>query len=53
MHMNRMRSGAQVVLIAVVLLVLSFSLVSCKANSSICYYAYFEDSAYSMIWNAI
>ena len=50
MHMNRMRSGAQVVLIAVVLLVLTFSLVSCNANSSICYYAYFEDSAYSMIY---
>ena len=48
--MNRMRFGAQVVLIAAVLLVLSFSLASCNANSSICYYAYFEDSAYAMIY---
>lgn len=48
--MNRMRFGAKVVLIAAVLLVLSFSLASCNANSSICYYAYFEDSAYAMIY---
>ena len=48
--MNKMRFGAHAILIAVVLLVLSFSLVSCNANSSICYYAYFEDSAYTMIY---
>ena len=43
--MNR----AKAVLVALVLL-LALLLVSCDSNPSICYYAYFEDSAYSLIY---
>ncbi len=38
------------VLVAMMSLLLLFSLVSCSSDSSICYYAYFEDSAYSLIY---
>ncbi len=48
--MNRASHGTVMVLIALVALLLSFSLVSCNSNPSTCYYAYFEDSAYSLIY---
>ncbi|MGX8682159.1 MAG: hypothetical protein ACSW74_05790, partial [Spirochaetales bacterium] len=46
--MNRVRSGFTVILIALVALL---SLVSCNADSKVCYYAYFEDCAYSIIYS--
>lgn len=48
--MNRRRFKAHAVLISIVALLLSLSLVSCGMNSSTCYYAYFGDSAYSLIY---
>ena len=46
--MNRVRSGFIVILITLIALV---SLVSCNADSKVCYYAYFEDCAYSIIYS--
>ena len=48
--MNRRHIRARAVLIAILMLLLSFLLVSCNSNSRTCYYAYFEDSAYSLIY---
>ena len=48
--MHKGRVGAKAILIAVVALLLVFSLTSCNSGRSICYYAYFEDCAYSLIY---
>ena len=49
--MNRIRSGFRLVLIA--LLVFSVMILTgCGSDSRICYYAYFEDCAYSFIYSA-
>ena len=46
--MNRVRSGFIIILVTLIALV---SLVSCNADSKVCYYAYFEDCAYSIIYS--
>ena len=46
--MNRVRSGFIIILVTLIVLV---SLVSCNADSKVCYYAYFEDCAYSLIYS--
>ena len=46
--MNRVRSGFIIILVTLIALV---SLVSCNADSKVCYYAYFEDCAYSLIYS--
>ena len=49
--MNRIRTGFRTVLI--VLLMLTVMLLSgCSSDSRVCYYAYFEDCAYSIIYSA-
>ena len=47
--MNRTRHGIRFVLIALLLVPVLF-LVSCSSDSRTCYYAYFEDCAYSIIY---
>ncbi|MBO6001037.1 MAG: hypothetical protein J6P81_04530 [Spirochaetales bacterium] len=46
--MNRVRFGFTVILIVMVSILF---LVSCNADSKVCYYAYFEDCAYSIIYS--
>ena len=46
--MNRVRSGFTLILIALFALL---TLVGCSSNSKVCYYAYFEDCAYSIIYS--